>query len=179
MKRLQRLLLRVHRSFLVAVDRIEGVFERYPEIEEPESISREKGGAADECELTLRGTDARIPVTTTYSQDVKKALGVNSLHHLVPEYPDDKVLRLYELIDFGWRELYGLDPKDTAAVEAFRKLWTSGNSRGKDAELLSAVWRQRNQQTTGHQEHHYQMFRWIKKGIEPPSDGNIRSLWYK
>jgi len=25
----------------------------------------------------------------------------------------------------------------------------------------------------------YQMFRWIKKGIEPPSDGNIRSLWYR
>jgi hypothetical protein len=23
------------------------------------------------------------------------------------------------------------------------------------------------------------MFRWIKKGIEPPSDGNIRSLWYR
>jgi hypothetical protein len=25
----------------------------------------------------------------------------------------------------------------------------------------------------------YQMFRWIKKGIEPLSDGNIRSLWYR
>jgi len=25
----------------------------------------------------------------------------------------------------------------------------------------------------------FQMFRWIRKGIEPPSDGNIRSLWYR
>ena len=54
---------------------------------------------------------------------MKKALGVNSLHHLVPEHPDDKALRLYELIDFGWRELYGLDPSDKPMVEAFKKHW--------------------------------------------------------
>lgn len=175
--------LRVHRSFLVAVDRITGVFERYPEAEEetPETPpSRSKGGAADECELTLRGTEARIPVTTTYARGVKKALGVTSLHHLVPEHPDDKTLRLYELIDFGWRELYGLNPKDSAAVEAFKKKW---DIKQFTRERMLSYFRQFGVNEINKKRVIkniiYQMFRWIKKGIEPPSDGNIRSLWYR
>ena len=175
--------LRVHRSFLVAVDRITGVFERYPDPEEetpqpPPSIN--KAGSADECELTLRGTEDRIPVTTTYARDVKKALGVSSLHHLVPEHPDDKVLRLYELIDFGWRELYGLDPKDASAVEGFKKRW---DIRQFTRERMLSYFRQFGVNEINKKRVIkniiYQMFRWIKKGIEPPSDGNIRSLWYR
>ena len=175
--------LRVHRSFLVAVDRITGVFERYPEAEEetpPTPTTRDKGGAADECELTLRGTEDRIPVTTTYARGVKKAMGVSSLHHVVPEHPLDKALRLYELIDFGWRELYGLDPKNAAAVEAFRKKWDI-KQFGRDRMLsyfrqfgVNEINKRRVIKNII-----YQMFRWIQKGIEPPSDGNIRSLWYR
>lgn len=56
--------LQVHRSFLVAVDRITAVFERYPESED-ESIFFDRGGVQDECELELRGSKSRIPVTTT------------------------------------------------------------------------------------------------------------------
>jgi len=172
--------LRVHRSFLVAVERITGIFERYPESEEEPTPTVGKGGAADECELTLRGTEARIPVTTTYARAVKKALGVTSLHHLVPEHQDDKTLRLYELIDFGWRELYVLDPKDKAAVEAFKKRW---DIKQFTRERMLSYFRQFgvNEINTKRVIKNiiYQMFRWIKKGIEPPSDGNIRSLWYR
>jgi hypothetical protein len=172
--------LRVHRFFLVAVDRITGVFERYPESEEETPPSVQQGGVEDECELILRGTDARIPVTTTYAKGVKKAMGVASLHHLVPENPDDKVLRLYELIDFGWRELYRLDPKDKAAVEAFRKRW---DIRQFSRVRMLSYFRQFGVNEINKKRVIkniiYQMFRWIKKGIEPPSDGNIRSLWYR
>jgi len=191
--------LRVHRSFLVAVGRIEGVFERYPEEAEPDAptgrgpavsasvgvvggimFSRGKGGAADECELTLRGTEARIPVTTTYARGVKKAMGVSSLHHVVPEHPLDKALRLYELIDFGWRDLLGLDPADKAAVEAFKKKW---DIKQFTRERMLSYFRQFGVNEINKRRVIkniiYQMFRWIKKGIEPPSDGNIRSLWYR
>ena len=171
--------LRVHRSFLVAVDRINGVFERYPEAEEAPAMDP-KAGAADECELTLRGTEDRIPVTTTYARGVKKALGVTSLHHLVPEHPLDKALRLYELIDFGWRELYDLDPKNTAAVEAFKKKW---DIKQFTRDRMLSYFRQFGVNEINKRRVIkniiYQMFRWIKKGIEPPSDGNIRSLWYR
>ena len=172
--------LRVHRSFLVAVDRITGIFERYPEIEDETPSTMASGGAEDECELTLCGTDARIPVTTTYARGVKKALGVTSLHHLVPEYPADKILRLYELIDFGWRELYELDPKDKGAIEAFKKQW---DIRQFTRERMLSYFRQFGVNEINKKRVIkniiYQMFRWIKKGIEPPSDGNIRSLWYR
>jgi hypothetical protein len=177
--------LRVHRSFLVAVERIEGVFDRYPEEAAPPAPTgrgpdRDKGGAADECELGLRGTDARIPVTVTYARGLKKAMGVSSLDHLVPEHPLDKALRLYELIDFGWRELFGLDPKDTAAVEAFKSKW---DIKQFSRERMLSYFRQFgvNEINTKRVIKNiiYQMFRWIKKGIEPPSDGNIRSLWYR
>jgi len=179
--------LRVHRSFLVAFDRIDGVFERYPEAEKPPAptgrgpgLVRDKGGAADECELALRGTRTRIPVTVTYAKGLKKALGVTSLHHLVPEHPADKALRLYELIDFGWRELYGLDPSDKAAVEAFKKKW---DIKQFSRERMLSYFRQFgvNEINTKRVIKNiiYQMFRWIRKGIEPPSDGNIRSLWYR
>jgi len=172
--------LQVHRSFVVAVDRIEGVFERYPETEDETAPSRDKSGAADECELTLRGTDARIPVTVTYARNVKKALGVTSLHHLVPEHPLDKALRLYELIDFGWRELFDLDPKNAAAVETYRKKW---DIKQFTRERMLSYFRQFGVNEINKKRVIkniiYQLFRWIKKGIEPPSDGNIRSLWYR
>lgn len=165
--------IRVHRSFLVALDRITGVFERYPEAEE-------KSDVQDECELQLRGTPTRIPVTATYAKGLKIALRTNNLNHLTPEHPEDKKLRLYGLVDFGWRELFGLDTQDKPAVETFKKTWDIKqfskermlsyfrqfgiNAIDKRRVIKNIIW---------------QMFRWIKKGIEPPSDGNIRSLWYR
>jgi hypothetical protein len=96
------LFLRVHRSNLVAVERIEGTFERFPAETEERADLR---GKEDECELALRGSDVRVPVTSTYGKAVKKALGVSSFQNLVPEHPADKKLRQHGLIDFGWREL--------------------------------------------------------------------------
>lgn len=172
--------LRVHRSFLVAIDRVKVVYERYPEANESESATSNKGGAADECELALRGTETRIPVTTTYSGDLKKALGVRSLHHLVPEHPDDKKLRNLGIIDFAWRELYALNLEDTKAVEAYVTTWRivrfgmertlryfrkfGENQIDKRRLAKNIIW---------------QVWRWIKKGIRKQFDGNIRSFWYE
>lgn len=171
--------LRVHRSFLVAVARIEGVFERYPDLEGEDDDNRLRV-KADECELGLTGTAMRIPVTETYSKALKKALNITSYSHLVPEHPDDKKLRLYELIDFGWRELQTLDTSDKAAVADFQKKWDIKKFTKK--RMLS-YFRQYGVNVINKKRVIkniiYQMFRWIEKGIEPPSDGNIRSLWYR
>jgi len=184
--------LQVHRSFLVAVDRITGIFNRFPkEEEEPAGELAIEGlrrmsvfdigrGVEDECELALKGTKKRIPVTVTYAGNVKLAFRLKSLHHLVPEHPDDKKLRLYELIDFGWRELYDLDPKDQAAVDAFKARWDIKQfTRVRMLTYFRQVQVNRIDKRRVIKNIIYQMFRWIKKGIEPLSDGNIRSLWYR
>lgn len=176
-----KLFIRVSRYYLVALDRIERVVERYPENEsEPDTAPLTTRDAFDECELILDGTDIRPPVTSIYARELKKALSVGSLHHLVPEHPDDKRMRLLELIDFGWRELFNLDPADNAAVEAFKTKW---DIRQFTRERMLSYFRQVNSKQINKRRVIknivWQMFRWIKKGIEPLSDGNIRSLWYK
>ena len=178
--------LQVHRSFLVAVDRITAIFNRFPEEpgEEEEQPARDRTArdrsVDDECELVLKGTDKRIPVTVTYAGRVKQAFGLKSLHHLVPEHPDDKKLRLFGLIDFGWRELLELDPKNQAAVEAFKAEWDIKQfTRERMLTYFRQVLVNRIDKRRVIKNIIYQMFRWIQKGIEPPSDGNIRSLWYR
>ncbi|MBF0548240.1 MAG: LytTR family transcriptional regulator DNA-binding domain-containing protein [Candidatus Riflebacteria bacterium] len=172
--------LRVHRSFLVAVNRITGIFERYPESEDENPSLKDSGGVLDECELELSGSKNRVPVTTTYAKGLKKHFGMTSLHHLVPEYPDDKRLRLYGLINFGWRELYNLDPKNLTAVEVFKKKW---DVKQFNKNRMLSYFRQFGVNEIDKRRVIkniiYQMFEWIKKGIEKPSDGNIRSLWYR
>ena len=66
--------LQVHRSFLVAVDRITGIFNRFPkEEEEPVGEPAIEGlrrmsvfdvsrGVEDECELALKGTKSGFPL---------------------------------------------------------------------------------------------------------------------
>jgi len=172
--------LRVHRSFLASFDRIRVVYERYPEEDEPESVSRNKGGAADECELALRGTETRIPVTNTYSGVLKKALGVSTLHHLVPEHPDDKKLRKLGIIDFAWRELFKLDPKDTAAVKAYTDAWrVLGFGKERTLRYFRRFGENQVDKRRLSKNIIWQTWRWIKKEIRKPFDGNIRSFWYE
>lgn len=212
--------LRVHRSYLVAFDRIEGTFERFPAeaegsedtaadaargeeesawtdewarlaesgepdgameaVSEAELVEPELRGKADECELALRGSEERIPVTSTYGKAVKKALGIGSFHNLVPEHPADKKLRQYGLIDFGWRELYNLDAGDAAAVAAFKERW---DIKRFSKERMLSYFRQYGVKEINKKRVIkniiYQMWRWIVAGIEEPSDGNIRSMWYR
>ena len=169
--------LRVHRSYLVAVERIEGTFERFPDEVEREADMR---GKEDECELALTGSDVRVPVTATYGRAVKKALGISSFHNLVPEHPADKKLRQYGLIDFGWRELYGLNTADKPAVEAFKERW---DIKKFSRERMLSYFRQYGVNEINKKRVVkniiYQMWRWITAGIEEPSDGNIRSMWYR
>ncbi len=165
--------LRTHRSYLVALERIEGTFERFPA--EPEERAK-----ADECELALRGTDIKVPVTSTYGKLVKKALGVTSFHNLVPEHPEDKKLRLQGIIDFGWRELYKLDKNDLEAVNAFKDRWDIKKfSQERMLSYFRLFGENRINKRRMIKNIIYQLWRWILAGIEEPSDGNIRSMWYK
>jgi len=178
---LKGLFVRTHRQYLVALDRIEGTFERFPDEPEEEKLSRAEIRAKDdECEISLLGTAKRIPVTDAYGPNLKKILGITKFHYLVPENPSDRVLRLYGLIDFGWRELYKLDQNDKAAVESFKSKW---DIKLFEKRRMLSYFRLygANQINTKRVIKNliYQLWRWIQKGIENPSDGNIRSLWYK
>lgn len=181
-KLLRGLFVQTHRQYLVALDRIEGTFERFPE--EPEEEKRltraELRAKDDECEISLRGTAKRIPVTAVYGQKLKKTLGITRFHYLAPENPSDRALRLYGLIDFGWRELYSLDKRDKAAVEAFKAKW---DIKKFSKKRMLSYFRHfgANEINTKRVIKNilYQTWRWIQKGIEKKSDGNIRSMWYK
>ena len=181
-KLLRGLFIQTHRQYLVALDRIEGTFERFPaEHEEEKRQTRaEQRLKDDECEISLRGTAKRIPVTAVYGKALKKTLGITRFHYLAPENPIDRNLRLYGLIDFGWRELYNLDTSNKAAVAGFQKKWDIkqfSKTRMLSYFRLFGV----NEINTKRVIKNliYQTWRWIKKGIEKPSDGNIRSMWYK
>jgi hypothetical protein len=172
--------VRTHRFYLVAFERIEGVFERFPEPEVEFVERRAIRGKDDECDLSLQGTDIRVPVTETYDNALKARLGIEHFTHYSPENEHDRSLRLYGLIDFGWRELAFLDVENKTAVEKFKNKWDikqfsrdrmlhyfryfSFNEIDKKRVIKNVL---------------YQTWRWIKKGIEKPIDGNIRSLWYK
>lgn len=176
-KSLKGYFLRVHRSYLVSFDRIEGTFERFPD--EPENI-RDLRSKADECELSLRGTDIRVPVTSTYGKSLKKALGISSFYFLVPENPADKKLRQYGLIDFGWRELNSLDVSNKAAVAAYKDRWDIKKfSRERMLSYFRLYGVNEINKKRMIKNIIYQLWRWIVAGIEEKSDGNIRSMWYR
>ena len=179
------LFVRCHRNFLVAVDRIREVTQRFSDgpvdPAEGRRIRREPDrGGGEECELRVEGTARRIPVTSTYSKAVKKALGISSMDHLVPEHKDDKLMRELGIIDFAWRDLYKLSPEDPAAVAVFIAEWkivlfgldrtrryfrqAGANVIDKRRLVKSIIW---------------QNWRWIKKGIQPKFKGNIRTFWYE
>ncbi len=177
--------LQVHRSFLVPLDRIPAIYNRFPEEPGEDGETTRRGPGLDrdveeECEIILEGSEKRIPVTQKYSGVLKDYFRLKTLHHVVPEHPDDRKLRLLGLIDFGWRELYDLDPKNAAAVDAFKKRW---DIRQFTRERMLTYFRQilvnRIDKRRVIKNIIYQLHRWMKKGIEKLSDGNIRSLWYK
>lgn len=181
-KLLRGLFVQTHRQYLVALDRIEGTFERFPdEPEEEKRLTRaELLAKDDECEISLRGTAKRIPVTAAYGQKLKKTLGITRFHYLAPENPSDRALRLYGLIDFGWRELHTLNQNDKAAVAAFKAKW---DIKRFDKKRMLSYFRLYGANVINTKRVIknilYQTWRWIKKGIEEKSDGNIRSMWYK
>ncbi len=206
-KMFRGLFIRIHREYLVNIDRVCGVSRRYfekdeDEVPELEDVPIEGRVMAQELALLqgltyevpfalkssflneglvyLKGFDVRLPLTNTYSRKFKKAFGLKHLHHLVPEHSHDKFLRLHGLIDFGWRELYKLDVKDKKAVEAFKKKWYL---RDFSEEKLKSYFRRIGSDDIDirrmTQNFLFQLFRWIQKGIEPPVNGNIRSLWYR
>ncbi|MDD3524113.1 MAG: hypothetical protein PHQ41_05385 [Candidatus Cloacimonetes bacterium] len=189
------LFIRTHEDYAVAFDQVIGVSQRYPtifETEEPAEVPtvdgvrllimkmREGQNEPEECELHLRGVERTIPVTVTNSVALKQRLGVASLQHLDDELPSQKRLRKIGIIDFGWRDLDQLDPADEAAVTAFREKWDIrlfdrkrmlsyfrqiGNNRlDKRRMLLNVV---------------FQIHRWMLRGIEKLTTGNIRTVWYE
>ena len=185
-KALKGVFIRTHRSYLVAIDRVRGSTRRFGD-KEPEEVFQQERDVFDEGTLFLRKSGRlannsydKIPISETYAARIRKAFGIKNLHYFAPEHSDDKKMRAMGLIDFGWRDLYKLDINDQAAVEDFQKKWdikkfsktrmlanfrrVASNEIDKRRVIKNIVW---------------QIFRWIKKGIEPLSDGNIRSLWYR
>lgn len=172
--------VRTHRFYLVAFERIEGVFERFPEPEVEFVERRVLRGKDDECDLSLQGTDIRVPVTATYDDALKARLGIEHFTHYSPENEHDRSLRLYGLIDFGWRELAFLDVEDKTAVEKFKGKWDIKQfSRDRMLHYFRYFSFNEIDKKRVIKNILYQTWRWIEKGIEEPIDGNIRSLWYK
>ncbi len=189
-KQLRGAFLRVQRSYLVNIEKINSISRRYPAEPDNKRIFDEisfidedellKSKIKDECVLHLEGIEEPLAVTATYADEVKKILGIKSFHNLIPDNIIDKKFRELELIDFGWRELYKLDLSNDAEIAGFKKKWdikqfdkktmlknfrqVSVNEIDKRHVIKNIIW---------------QLFRWIKKGIEIKTEGNIRSLWYK
>ena len=185
------LFVRTHQDYAVAFPLIVGVSPRYPRrleerVPEIDGVplrvlqTRDEIGEKEECVLHLRGFSRRIPVTETYSLDVKERLGVGSFRHLDHEVKEQKFLRDIGIIDFGWRELFRLDAGDAKAVKAFREKW---DIRQFDRERMLACFRLFGQKRVDKRRMLlnvvFQIHRWIKKGIEKLTTGNIRTLWYE
>ena len=89
-------------------------------------------------------------------------------------------MRLLGLINLGWRELVELDAADGAAVAAFRAKW---DIRLFSKERMLRYFRMIGEATIDRRRVImnilWQLACWIKKGIEPLSDGNIRTVWYR
>jgi len=192
-KLLSGIFIRTHREYLLRIKRICGVSRRYyqPDEEEPIEDRRKilrpyemslsvKKSVLNEGLVSLKGVDVKFPLTNTYSSKLKKLFGLKHLHYLVPEHPEDKRMRLNGLIDFGWRELYDLDAKDERAILEFKKKWSI---KDFSEERLRAHFRRIGSDEIDirrmTQNFLWQLYRWIKKGIEKPVNGNIRTLWYR
>lgn len=179
-RELNGLFVLAHRFHLVPVHRISAVFERYPETPVTVPAGRRLRAVEDECELELEGSTRRVPVTAKQARAVKKALGLRSLDHMLPEHPDDKRLRKLGITDFGWRELYALSQKDTAAVKAFKAAWEIVRF---SPERMMVYFRQFGAPVIDKRRLAkcivWQTWRWIRKGIRERFKGNIRSFWYE
>jgi len=185
-KELKGAFLRVQRFYLVNIEKINYISRRYPAdpdnkikfINEEDQLLKAK--IKDECLLHLKGIKEPLVVTETYAEEVKKALRIKSFHNLIPNNIEDKKLKELELIDFGWRELYKLDPNNEAETLIYKKKW---DIKQFDKKRMLKYFRQVgiNEIDTRHiiKNIIWQLYRWIKKGIESKTEGNIRSLWYE
>lgn len=205
---LSGIFIRTHRDYLINLDAVEGFSRRFKDpvaVQEshfvdsnfifeadvetlklelsviPEVLpSRSKHEIYAEGTLYLKGFDDGIPITATYSKSVKKAFGIRNFHYLLPEHSEDKKMRLLDLIDFGWRDLTTLDVKDKDAVAAFRKEW---DIKLFDKTKMLHNFRQIEQleidKRMVFRNLIFQKYNWIKAGIDPKIEGNIRSFWYE
>jgi len=177
MKELEKLLkglfIRTHSYYLVKISKITHISRRYPNVDILESGSKE-------CELHLEGLKETIPVTETYQKRVKKALGIKTFDYLIPDNPVDKKFRELGIFQFGWRELDRLDTSNPKEVKKFIDKWDIKRfSRPKMLKYFRQVGALEIDKRKVIKNIIYQLYQWIKKGIEPLSDGNIRSLWYR
>ena len=180
-KLLKNIFIRTHRDFLVSISRIIGLSRRYPRDNEtlPKGMKIDDKNL-EECELYIEGIKRRIPVTRTYSKRVKRALNISEFSHLVPDNREDKRFRELGIIRFGWRELRKIDINDDEAVKRFIDKWDIKKfSRERMVKYFRQVGISEIDKRKVIKNIIYQLYEWIKKGIEPLSDGNIRSLWYR
>lgn len=155
--------LRVGRFYLVNLDEV-----------------HEVSGREGDFRLHFRHNQLDIPVSSKYEKNLRQALGVHTLEHLTPFNPFDKFLRQHELIDFGARELPGLDRTDEAAKEAFRHRW---DIKGFSFEQIRRYFKQVSTEKIDTvrliRNLIWQKYRWIVWGIDEKFRGDIRTLWYQ
>lgn len=198
-KLLKGLFIRTHRNFLINLERIKGISRRYPAGPAAGKQKSEAGSlllaaspftratlretearARDECELHLDGFGETVPVTATYARKVKKALGIRNFLRLTPENPEDKALTQYGIMDFGWRERGRLDTGDAEAVKVHKKKWDIKTfDRIRMLKHFRMVVVPEIDKRKLIKNIIFQLHRWIKAGMEPKTEGNIRSLWYQ
>jgi len=187
-ERFRGLFIRTYRSYLVNVKRIAGASRRYPggkEFEEllaagPAEVLQAEKEREEECDLHLAGCTDTVPVTSTYADPVKDLLGISTFAHLVPDHPEDRRNRELDLVDFAWRDLERLDPEDTAAVAAYKKLW---DVKKFEMDRLKKYFRRVTSDEIDKRKFIrniiWQLYRWYGKGIEEPLRKNIRAFWYR
>ncbi len=178
-KQLKGLFVRTHNYYLVKVSKITQISRRYPKTNERyllDTITR----ASKECELHLEGMKETVPVTETHYKRVREVLGIKNFAHLIPDNPIDKKFRELEILKFGWRDLDRLNTSDPEAVEDFRKKWDIKRfDRPKALKYFRQVGELELDKRKFIKNIIYQLYQFIKKGIEPVIDGNIRTLWYR
>lgn len=180
-KMFEGLYVRSHNYYLPNISRITQISRRYPATTPGERFQQEEIiSESKECELHLEGIEETVPVTETYRKRVQKALGITNFDHLIPDNPTDKKFRELGILQFGWRELDRLEVRDQQAVDAFIKKW---DIKQFSKEKMLKYFRQVGENIIDTRKLIkniiYQLYQFIKKGIEPLSDGNIRSLWYR
>ncbi|MCK5685886.1 LytTR family transcriptional regulator, partial [bacterium] len=178
-KQLKGLFVRTHSYYLVKVSKVTHISRRYPKTNERDlldTITR----ASKECELHLEGMKETVPVTETHYKRVREVLGIRNFAHLIPDNPIDKKFRELEILQFGWRDLDRLDANDPEAVEEHLEKWDIKRfDRPKALIYFRQVGELELDKRKFIKNIIYQLYQFIKKGIEPVIDGNIRTLWYR
>ena len=130
--------------------------------------------------LMLKGVTEPARVSKgRYHREVKKALGVKTLAHLIPDTEWDKKLREIGIYEFGLYQMIDLDRSDPEAVQKFKRendinffpyekvRQYFSRKYSDDIDILRMC-----------TNFHWQIAQWIKWGLRETVNDYVRGLWY-